>query len=69
MPSPAAPFAVTFAPELTPPQWIVERGAMRIVPTVDPPGSVLYTNDPDAAKRAAEVCEVLNRVYAGEAAP
>ena len=69
MTAPTQPFAVRFAPHLTPPQYIVERGEMRVVPTVDPPGSVLYTNDPDAAKRAAEVCEVLNRVYAAEVSP
>lgn len=52
----AAIFAVLYAAELS--QYIVERGEMRVVPTVTP------VVDADGAKRAQQVCETLNRVYA-----
>lgn len=52
-----APFRVAFAPELTPPQYVVTRDALRIVPKPTP----MY--DPQAESRARTVCAALNRVY------
>ena len=58
----AREFRVTYAPELA--QYVAERGDMRVVPSVIAFGPHA---DPDAAQRAREVCEVLNRVYAAGA--
>lgn len=57
---PAPAFAIRYAPELTPPQYVVQRGEAtetRVVPTPTP-----FT-DPEAKRRAVTVCDALNRVY------
>lgn len=52
-------FRVVYAPELTPPQFVAERGELRIVPTPT------IKIDEDAHERAADLCGVLNRIYGG----
>lgn len=66
----SAPFSVTFAPELTPPQWVVERAGLRVVPSCFRTDNGLPWDDTDAQgeRRAREVCAVLNRVYGAEVA-
>lgn len=59
-----ATFCVRYAPELR--QYVVECGAVRIVPSIWPEG---VAEDRDAAVRAAELCGVLNRVYGVAATP
>lgn len=54
-------FAIVYHPELT--QYVVERGDMRVVPSVS---NLSRAIDPQGVERAREVCEVLNRVYARE---
>ena len=59
-------FSVVYAPELA--QYVVEHGAarerVRVVPTVLRTSDAVALRDPDASVRAAELCAVLNRVYA-----
>lgn len=59
-PLPTAGFRVVYARDCA--QYVAERGDIRVKPSIWPP----QTADHDAKTRAAELCDILNRVYGVE---